>query len=97
MVDWRQEQLCDKAYLRGVRHQFKRYRPYRPGWEHDHCVAGFTAFSETGLRPNESTLQEGCATCADDARGDAYAWVCSDWFETFKEPMGCRLAEADFN
>jgi len=97
MVDLREEQLFDKEYLRGIRLQFKQYRPYRPGWEHDHCVGCFTTFAEIGLRPNEPTLQEGYTTCADFVRGDEYEWVCPDCFETFREPMGWRLVDAEFD
>ena len=90
-IDWRLERLLDKEYLQGIALQFRKHRPFRPGWEHDHCEGCLATFAEIGLRA-EPTLQEGYTTCADFAHGEEYWWVCSECFDAFKAPMEWQVS-----
>jgi hypothetical protein len=49
------------------------YRPYRVGWDHDHCEFCGRKFSLS------DGLKDGYAT------SDGYHWVCAECFEDFKE------------
>lgn len=63
--------------FRGVKLQFKRYRIYRKGWEHDHCTrcgATFAEFDGPGI------LHYGYATCDDYIYGAEYEWICEKCF-----------------
>jgi hypothetical protein len=89
--DWRLKHLGTQPYLRGVRFQRMRYRAYRPGWDHDHCVACWAKFAEADL-PNEPIQREGHTTCSDYQHGAEYDWVCLECFELFKDAMGWTTA-----
>ncbi len=84
--DWRLENL-ETQEMRGVRFQRMRYREYRPGWDHDHCVACWAKFAEFD-DPNEPIQHEGYTTCADYEHGAEYDWVCLECFSLFKDAMG---------
>jgi hypothetical protein len=63
--------------LKGVRLRFSHYRPYREGWDHDHCeFCGKTFSARLG------DLSEGYCTL------DEYHWICQDCFSDFKEEFG---------
>lgn len=85
--DWRLEHLQTQPYLRGVKFYRKGYRAYRPGWDHDHCVACWAKFQEHGsdLEPVETL---GYTTGQEYERGPGYEWVCSTCFADYKIEMG---------
>ena len=95
MSDWRRDTLIDKEYLFNIRLQWRAYRPYRPGWEHDHCEGCLITFAEIGLRPKEDTLQSGYTTCSDYSQGEEYAWVCKECFDLFGGDMGWVAVGSD--
>ncbi len=81
--DWRLKHLKTQLYLRGVHFQRKQYRAYRPGWDHDHCIACWAKFEAT-----EPTPRDGYTTCPDYQHGAEYDWVCPECFVLFKDEMG---------
>lgn len=91
--DWRLEQLRSQKHLHRIRLERKPYRAYRPGWDHDHCVACTAQFAEQDL-PNERVLKEGYATCDDYVHGAEYDWVCPECFLDLKDALGWQEATA---
>lgn len=87
--DWRLERLEDEDALRGVSFVRKVYRAYRPGWEHDHCIACWQTLAEPSLGV-EDAIHEGYATTDEYFRGADYEWVCPDRFRAFAGEMGWR-------
>ena len=85
--DWRLEHLETQPFLRGVAFTRKPYRQYRPGWDHDHCVACWARLAEPPVGEDD-TLREGYATTEDFVRGADYEWVCVPCFGLFREDMG---------
>lgn len=79
LADWRL--FGQERYMRGALFEWAQYRPYRPGWEHDHCEFCSAEFSLHGA----DALREGYAT------HDRYRWVCAQCFQDFREPMALRL------
>jgi len=86
-MDWRYEHLQTQPYLRGVRLQLMKYRAYRPGWEHDHCVGCWAKFAEHD-DPVEPIEHEGYTTTGEYKHGAQYEWVCPRCFSDFREAMG---------
>jgi hypothetical protein len=80
MADWRLD-LAENA--RGVTVSLKRYTQPSKDWDHDHCVACTTKFSET----IPGAQREGYAT-ADEAQ-----WICVQCFNDLKAQMGWTVAE----
>lgn len=79
--DWR---LTDQEkYLRGAILHWKQYKPYRSGWEHDHCEFCWTEFS---MDERLDVLQEGYATM------DNYRWICKQCFDDFKDMFNWKIA-----
>jgi hypothetical protein len=78
MPDWRlqgQERFLMKADL------FHRiYRPYREGWDHDHCEFCCGKFSTIA-----GDFNEGYAT------NDLHHWICGGCFNDFKGMFDWRL------
>lgn len=72
--DWRLR--GQEKYLFEVMLELKKYKPYRQGWEHDHCEFCWAEFA-TDDRPD--VLQEGYAT------QNAYHWICKQCYEDFNE------------
>jgi len=70
MNDWRLQ--GQETYLIGAIMTFIHYRPYRAGWDHDHCEFCGTKFSLA----NED-LHEGYAT------ENHYHWTCKPCFDDF--------------
>ena len=58
----------------------RRYKPYREGWDHDHCEFCGVKFSL-----NESDVPEGYVT------DDNYYWVCKPCFVDFGPEMNWSL------
>ncbi|MFZ0300091.1 MAG: hypothetical protein WBW31_06555 [Candidatus Sulfotelmatobacter sp.] len=79
MTDWR----VDLArHTKGATLTLKKYVRCSEKWDHDHCEACTTKFSET----IPGALREGYAT------NDNYRWICADCFNDLKEQMGWKLA-----
>lgn len=85
--DWRLENLKTQPYLRGVSFVRKAYKLYRPGWDHDHCVACWITLAEPGIE-GDDVIHEGYATTSDFVRGADYNWVCPQCFADFRTTMG---------
>lgn len=75
--DWRLTNQM--TFLKGATLSFRKYRPYREGWEHDHCEFCFCEFAD---RDAPGVLREGYAT------EDEYYWVCSQCFSDFVTLFG---------
>jgi hypothetical protein len=84
--DWRLENLEGLAFLHGVSFTRKPYRPYPPGWEHDHCAACWVTLAEPPLE-GEDVVHEGYATNEDYIHGVEYDWVCVSCFDLFRDHM----------
>ena len=68
----------------GVALTRRPWRPYRPGWDHDHCEfcgAKFGAFDGPDI------LQKGWATA------DGYRWICDQCFADFRARFDWQIAE----
>jgi hypothetical protein len=78
--DWRLTNQL--AYFKGVELSWRRYRAFRQGWEHDHCVFCWSEFAE---REDAEVLHEGYATI------DEMKWVCPTCFEDFKDIFEWRV------
>ncbi len=72
--DWRRQ--GQERFLRGRTWSLQKYRPYRDGWEHDHCEFCGVKFSLA-----EDDLHKGYVT------RDNYHWVCEDCFADFRDEM----------
>ena len=73
MNDWRLR--GQERYLQGVSLTKSEYKPYRDGWDHDHCEFCNAKFSMT----IDQCQTEGWSTL------DKYHWICSSCYEDFKE------------
>ena len=78
--DWRRQ--GQERYLSGARLIRQPYRPYRQGWDHDHCEFCGAKFSL-----DKSDLKEGYST------EDGYHWICTRCFQDFKEELGWRVED----
>lgn len=72
--DWR---LSNQDYLLGKQLIQIPYKPYKEGWEHDHC-----AFCSQTI--DQSTKDAYCTT-------DQYHWICKDCFQDFKDLFGWNV------
>ncbi len=72
--DWRLQ--GQEKYLKGGTLYWKKYLPYRDGWDHDHCE--FCSIKFTEIKKQDS-LQEGYST------EDNYRWICKQCFIDFKD------------
>lgn len=73
--DWRRQ--GQESYLKDVTLTKKEYKPYRQGWEHDHCEFCGVKFSLC-----KDDLTEGYST------PNYYHWVCEECYEDFKFEFG---------
>lgn len=73
--DWRRQ--GQERYLLGKRLVFQPYRPYREGWDHDHCE-----FCGDKLSVSPGDVNSGYVT------EDGYHWVCQKCFDDFEEEFG---------
>jgi len=76
--DWRRQ--GQERFLKGRRLTLQRYRPYRDGWEHDHCEFCGAKFSLV-----DETLHQGYVT------DDGYHWICESCFSDFQIEMEWRV------
>lgn len=76
--DWRRR--GQERYLRGAMLFAREYRPYRIGWEHDHCEFCGAKFSYL-----EGELRSGYTT------DDGYHWICTQCFNDFRVEFGWRV------
>ena len=85
--DWRlmgQEQLLLGAHLKWM-----TWKPFRPGWDHDHCAFCTDEIADAPL--GEYTKYNAAwVTSADE-----YHWVCPVCFEDFRESFGWIIETAD--
>ena len=81
--DWRL--TGQEAYLTGVALCWRTYRPYREGWDHDHCEFCFATFAEANLIPD--ALHEGYSTV------DEYRWICERCFGDFRHRFEWTVVE----
>jgi hypothetical protein len=91
--DWRVAILRTQPYLRGVSFVRKPYAQYRPGWDHDHCVACGVRLAEPGSWTDQ-VIHEGYATTSDFVRGADYEWACPECFADFQGVMGWKVVDA---
>ncbi len=67
MVDFLKE-------YRGWTFELKTYRPWREGWEHDHCISCGQAIAEPGHR--DDAISRAYAVSDQHPRGAEYEWLC---------------------
>jgi len=70
--DWRL--IGQEKYLLDITLYFRKWRPYKKNWDHDHCKFCMEKFSDF-----PGTLHEGYTTA------DNYHWICPKCFLDFKE------------
>ncbi len=75
--DWRL--LGQEKYLLDARLKWMTWRPYRPGWDHDHCAFCMAKISD---RPVDGDTEYEAAWVTSI---DEYHWVCPVCFEDFRE------------
>ena len=80
--DWRRQ--GQERYLKGVKLAWKRYAPYREGWDHNHCEFCGAKFMGSG---GPDIVKEGYAT------EDEYRWICKQCFEDFKDEFKWILTD----
>ena len=71
MNDWRLQ--GQEKFLMGATLAFRKYEPYRSGWDHDHCEFCGIKFSKLAGDKNEGYVTH-----------DMYRWICKDCFEDFR-------------
>ena len=69
--DWRRQGQED--YLKNEVLKKRTYKPYREGWDHDHCEFCGDKFSL-----NDGDLKQGYSTL------DGYHWICESCYEDFQ-------------
>jgi hypothetical protein len=92
--DWRLG--GNEKLFRGAVFVRKKYAPWTPEWEHDHCSFCRAEFVEEGAPVHEArTFHEGYTTPGPprEPREDYY-WVCPPCFEDFRERLGLTLRQA---
>jgi hypothetical protein len=78
MTDWRLQ--GQERYLNGVQLRWGSYKPYREGWDHDHCEFCGRKFAVQG-----GDFVEGYAT------RDLYHWICKACYENFKSTFNWEI------
>ena len=83
--DWRL--MGQESYLAGRSWCFRRWTPYRNGWDHDHCdfCAAEISDDETG----HADFNEAWVTA-----NDGYTWVCPTCFADFRERFSWAVARS---
>ncbi len=90
MGDWRADNA--KA-LSGAIFAWRRYRPPRPDWDHDHCEGCMAKFMDAEL---PDVLREGYASnLRFENRPGYFSWVCQQCFRDLKEELGWTEAVAE--
>jgi len=72
-------------FLSGVTFTWRRWFPYRPGWDHDHCSFCWVHLCDHVLEDDPDTQLEGWVSA------DNYNWVCGTCFEDFRERFDLRV------
>jgi len=80
--DWRL--MNQERFLKDVSLKHMIWKPYRAGWDHDHCSFCFVTLSEC-----EGDLHEGYCTL------DEYHWICEECFEDFKDMFGWKVEDGN--
>jgi hypothetical protein len=81
--DWRL--LGQEDFLTGRQLRWLDWRPYREGWEHDHCSFCQREFAVPGS--DHADFSAGYVTADDN-----YYWICADCFRDFSERFAWTLA-----
>jgi hypothetical protein len=78
--DWRltgqQSWLADRDLC------WREWRPYRPGWDYDHCAFCHAEIAATG----HAELTAGYVTT-----DDHYTWICPPCFNDFRDQFHWRV------
>ncbi len=82
--DWRRQ--GQEKFLRGNKLVFSNYKPYRLGWEHDHCE-----FCENKFSLRKEDLSIGYSTL------DGNHWICIPCFNDFKDEFNWSVYNSDNN
>lgn len=77
--DWRLQ--GQGKYLQGETFHLSEFKPYRDGWEHEHCEFCGAKF----CLQDDECLKEGYCT------DDHYRWVCSPCFSDFRDMFAFKL------
>lgn len=80
--DWRRQ--GQEQFLKGVKLFLRNYRPYRSGWDHDHCEFCGAKFSLS-----KGDLKKGYST------KDGYHWICNNCFQDFKDEFEWDVEDED--
>jgi hypothetical protein len=80
MSDWRL--MGQEGYLQGRHLVLQQWRPYREGWDHDHCAFCQRHISLPLGTDDEDAVDRGYAT------DDRYHWICESCFADFREQFG---------
>ncbi len=80
MSDWRL--MGQESYLQSRHLVLQQWRPYREGWDHDHCASCQRHISLPLATDDEDALDRGYAT------DDGYHWICESCFADFREQLG---------
>ena len=75
--DWRL--LGQEKWLAGRTLIWKRWSPYKPGWDHDHCEFCTVHLADRTLSDDADTQLEGYVT------EDDQHWVCRNCFRDFRD------------
>ena len=81
MEDWRLQ--GQEQFLMGATLRRKKYKKYRPDWEHDHCE-----FCNRKISERRGDRNEGYVTA------DEYHWVCDECFAEFRSAIRAIGGEA---
>jgi hypothetical protein len=79
--------MGQEAYLQGRSLTLKIWRPYREGWEHDHCEFCQRHISVPLASDDEDAVDRGYVT------EDDYSWVCETCFADFHVQFGWSVVE----
>jgi hypothetical protein len=88
----------EQVFPPGTTLELRRYRPHRPGWDHDHCIFCWAKLmdpdlSQASLRAIEDDQQ--ILTSGYTAGPVGGDWVCPSCFEEFAKQFGWRSEAAD--
>jgi hypothetical protein len=81
VADWRLQ--GQERFLKGVQLRHVDYKPYREGWDHDHCEFCGRKFS---LAPGD--FHGGYAT------KDFFHWICESCFADFSSSFGWTVVSS---
>ncbi len=67
-----------ERYLQGATLRWAKWRPYREGWDHDHCEFCGVHLSDHPLDDDPETQLDGFVTV------DGHQWICGACVDDFK-------------